>query len=167
MSEKTTKEAHLSSILERNQNDLALNLVDLYWFLHIVDAGSFSVAASTHGVSKSSLSRRISQLEGRLGVQLLHRNPRLLSLTGIGAQVYRHTLDMINAAQQASDSVQHALATPSGSLNIALPAILNSWLLPVLLNFKKTYPHIQITLFTADRTQEMCSQSIDLALRKR
>lgn len=71
---------------------------------------------------------------------------------------------MINAAQQASDSVQHALATPSGSLNIALPAILNSWLLPVLLNFKKTYPHIQITLFTADRTQEMSSQSIDLAL---
>lgn len=164
MSEKTTKEAHLSSILERNHNDLALNLVDLYWFLHIVDAGSFSVAASTHGVSKSSLSRRISQLEGRLGVQLLHRNPRLLSLTGIGAQVYRHTLDMINAAQQASDSVQHALATPSGSLNIALPAILNSWLLPVLLNFKKTYPHIQITLLTADRTQEMSSQSIDLAL---
>lgn len=161
---KTLKQAHLLSAFEGNPHDLALNLVDLYWFLHIVDAGSFSVAAINHGVSKSSLSRRVSQLESRLGVQLLHRNPRLLSLTGIGSEVYRHTLDMINAAQQASDSVQHALATPSGNLNIVLPSILNSWLLPVLLNFKKIYLQIQMTLITADRTQEMSSLSIDLAL---
>lgn len=87
MFQKTPKQAHFLSSIEGSPHDLALNLVDLYWFLHIVDAGSFSVAAINHGVSKSSLSRRVSQLEARLGVQLLHRNPRLLSLTGIGSEV--------------------------------------------------------------------------------
>ncbi|MDY0250612.1 MAG: LysR family transcriptional regulator [Pseudomonas sp.] len=164
MTQKLPKQPFTSPPIELNSHDLAHNLVDLYWFLQVVDAGSFSIAATNHSVSKSSLSRRISQLETRLGVQLLHRNPRFLTLTSIGAQVYRHTLEMLNAAQQATDSVQHALATPSGHLNIVLPAIFNHWLLPVLLNFKKIYPQIQITLSTADRTQEMISQSVDLAL---
>ncbi len=164
MTQKSTKQALISTSLELNNHDLAHNLVDLYWFLHVIDAGSFSIAAHNHSVSKSSLSRRVSQLETRLGVQLLHRNPRFLTLTSIGTQVYRHTLEMLNAAQQATDSVQHALATPSGHLHIALPAILNRWLLPVLLNFKKTYPQIHMTLNTANRTHEMSSQSIDLAL---
>lgn len=164
MTQKPPKSVpHLPSF-EGNSRDVALNLVDLYWFLHIVDAGSFSTAAINHNVSKSSLSRRVSQLEARLGAQLLHRNPRFLSLTNIGTQVYQHSLDMLSAAQQASDSVQHALATPSGNLTVVLPAILNSWLLPVLFNFKKTHPQIQMTLITADRTQEMSSQSVDLAL---
>ena len=164
MTQKPPKSTSLSESFEVNSHELALNLVDLYWFLHIVDAGSFSTAASNQGVSKSSLSRRVSQLESRLGVQLLHRNPRFLALTSIGTQVYRHTLEMLSAAQQVTDSVQHALATPSGNLNVVLHSILNSWLLPVLLNFKKTYPKIQISLTTSDRTQEMNSQSVDLAL---
>ncbi len=164
MTQKPPKQVSIAVTSEANTHDLAHNLVDLYWFLHIVDAGSFSVAANNHGVSKSSLSRRVSQLETRLGVQLLHRNPRFLSLTSIGIEVYRHTFDMLNAAQHAAESVQHALETPSGKVNIVLPSILNSWLLPVLHNFKKAYPQIHITLQTADRTQEMSSQSIDLAL---
>lgn len=164
MSQQPPKLDHSITVPDVNTHDLAHNLVDLYWFLHIVDAGSFSVAAINHSVSKSSLSRRVSQLEARLGVQLLHRNPRFLTLTSIGSQVYKHTLAMLSAAQQATDSVQHALATPSGHINIVLPSILNSWLLPVLLNFKQTYPQIQITLNSADRTSEMSSLSIDLAL---
>lgn len=147
-----------------NTHDLVGSLVDLYWFLHIIDAGSFSVAASIHGVSKSSLSRRVNHLEKRLGVQLLHRNPRFLSLTSIGTEVYRHTLDMLTAAQQVSDSVQQTLKTPSGQVNITFPAILNSWLLPVLNNFNTLYPQIHIALHTADTTQELNSHSIDLAL---
>lgn len=149
---------------EINSHDLALNLVDLYWFLHIVDAGSFSVAAQQHGLSKSNLSRKVSQLETRLGVQLLHRNPRFLSLTSIGGEVYRHTLEMLTAAQQVTESVQQALGTPSGQVNLVLPSILNAWLLPVLHNFKQAYPLINIMMSTADCTSEMNSQSIDLAL---
>ena len=149
---------------EVTSHDLASNLVDLYWFIQIIDAGSFSVAASHHGMSKSNLSRRLSQLETRLGAQLLHRNPRFLTLTSIGTEVYRHTLEMITAAQKATDSVQRALDTPSGKVNIILPAILSSWLMPVLLNFKNTYPHIQLNLQTADSTHDIHSHSIDLAL---
>lgn len=149
---------------EVNSHDLVHNLVDLYWFLQVIDAGSFSIAANNHGISKSNLSRRLSQLETRLGVQLLHRNPRFLSLTGIGADVYRHTLEMIEAGQKATDSVQRALGTPSGKVTIVLPSILSNWLMPVLLNFNNTYKHIQLTLQTADSTQDINSQSIDLAL---
>ena len=164
MTQKQSTQDALAEVFEPSNHDLAHNLVDLYWFVQVVDAGSFSIAAQNSNVSKSNLSRRLSQLETRLGVQLLHRSSRFLSLSSIGTQVYRHTQDMLNAAQQATNSVQQALATPSGHLNIVLPAILNRWLLPVLLNFKKAYPQIQMTLNTADRTQEMSSQSVDLAL---
>lgn len=152
------------SIDEANSLDLVNNLVDLYWFIQVIDAGSFSEAASNHGLSKSNLSRRISQLETRFGVQLLHRNPRFLTLTNIGTEVYRHALDMISAAQKATNSVQRALDTPSGRLSLVLPAILSSWLMPVLLNFKRTYPKILLNLNTADSTKDIHSQSIDLAL---
>lgn len=159
-----SKQTPIPAPYEVSTHELVDSLVDLYWFLHIIDAGSFSVAANTHGVSKSSLSRRVNHLEKRLGVQLLHRNPRFLSLTSVGTEVYRHTLDMLTAAQQVTDSVQQTLKTPSGQVNITFPAILNSWLLPALHNFNKTYPQIHITLHTADTTQELNSQSIDLAL---
>lgn len=147
-----------------NAHDLTDNLVDLYWFVQIFDAGSFSIAANNHGLSKSNLSRRLSQLESRLGVQLLHRNPRSLSLTSTGIDVYRHALEMVNYAQKATDSVQRALDTPSGKISLVLPAILSSWLMPALLNFQNTHPQIQLSLQTADATQEINTQSTDLAL---
>ncbi len=164
MTHKPPKQDANAESLEPNNHNLAHNLVDLYWFLQVVDAGSFSIAANNTNTSKSSLSRRVSQLEKRLGVQLLHRSSRFLTLTSIGTQVYRHTQDMLNAAQQAANSVQEMLATPSGHLHIVLPAILNSYLLPVLLNFNKAYPQIQMTLNTADRIQDVAAQSVDLAL---
>lgn len=149
---------------EINPRDLAHNLVDLYWLIQIVDAGSFSEAANNHGLSKSNLSRRISQLESRLGVRLLHRNPRFLTLTTIGSEVYRHGLEMITAAQKATNSVQRALQTPSGRVNLVVPAIISSWLMPVLANFNQAYPQVLLSLQTADATQDINSQSIDLAL---
>lgn len=143
---------------------LAQNIVDLYWFTQIVDAGSFSDAAQSHNLSKSSLSRRISQLEGRLGVQLLHRNPRHLTLTSIGSLVYQHTLTMVGAAQKATNCIQHALGTPSGKLSISVPAILNEWLMPILADFSHTYPQVQLNIYAADAMHDINSQSIDLAL---
>lgn len=147
-------------------NDYGLidNLVDLYWFVQIIDAGSFSIAANNHDLSKSSLSRRLSQLETRLSVQLLHRNPRSLTLTSIGIEVYRHALEMVNHAQQATDSVQRALDNPRGKVSLVMPAILSNWLMPVLLKYQNTYPEIQLSLRTTDATQDISSQSTDLAL---
>lgn len=144
--------------------DLIDNLVDLYWFVQIIDAGSFSLAANNHGLSKSNLSRRLSQLETRLNVQLLHRNPHSLTLTSIGIEVYRHALEMVHHAQKAIDSVQHAMHTPSGKISLVVPAVLSDWLMPALLEFQNTYPDIQLSLRTADATQDISSQSTDLAL---
>lgn len=95
---------------------------------------------------------------------MLHRTPGFLTLTSIGTEVYRHTLQMIDAAQQATNSVQHALATPSGRVNLAVPAILSNWLMPVLLNFKKNQPQVQLSIQTTDSPQAINLQSVDLAL---
>lgn len=153
-----------SSSDQINLYDLTDSLVDLYWFVQIVDAGGFSIAANNHNLSKSNLSRRLSQLESRLGVQLLHRNPRSLTLTSIGIEVYRHALEMVNHAQKAADSVQQALDTPSGKVSLVLPAIISSWLMPALLKFQNSYPDIQLSLRTADATQDINTHSTDLAL---
>lgn len=147
-----------------NSYELASNFVDLYWFTQIIDAGSFSIAATNHNLSKSNLSRRLSQLETRLGVQLLHRNPRALTLTNTGVEVYRHTLEMVSYAQKAIDSVQQSLDVPKGKVTFVIPAILSSWLMPALLNFQNTYQHIQLSLLTADTTKDIHSKSTDLAL---
>lgn len=76
-------------------------LGELYWYVHVVDAGGFSAAAERTGVAKSSLSRRIMQLEGRLNVKLLNRNTRSFAMTAIGEQIYRNALDMLNSAEAA------------------------------------------------------------------
>ncbi|NLD00611.1 MAG: LysR family transcriptional regulator [Gammaproteobacteria bacterium] len=149
---------------ELSEYSIADNLVDLYWFLQVVDAGSFSTLINQKGLSKSSLSRRISQLESRLGVQLLYRNPRFLTLTHIGAEVYRYAQDMVNAAQQAQRSVERARSIPSGTIHIVLPAILNHWLMPVLRSFKNIHTDIQLSIHAADNTAETAMQAIDLAL---
>lgn len=70
-------------------NMAARMLGDLYWFVQVVEAGSFSGAADRTGVAKSSLSRRIAQLERALNVQLLNRNTRLFAMTTIGEQIYQ------------------------------------------------------------------------------
>ena len=75
-------------------------LSDLYWFICVVEAGSFSSAADKIGTAKSSLSRRVMQLEQRLGVQLLNRTSRQFTLTTIGEQIYGHALNMMAAAEE-------------------------------------------------------------------
>lgn len=143
---------------------MALNLSDLYWLLRIVEAGSFSSAGEQAGISKSSLSRRISQLEQRLGVQLLNRGPRNFILTSTGEQVYRHALDMLAAVEAATQCAYQAAELPRGEVSLSMPDILADWLLPLLTTFCDKYPDISLSIDTADYVTDLATQRLDLAL---
>lgn len=82
------------------------NLLDLYLFTVVVEAGGFSAAARQSGTTKSRLSRRLIELEKRLGARLLHRDARRFSLTPMGEQVYRHALLLRDAAQAVASAAK-------------------------------------------------------------
>lgn len=130
-------------------------LAELYWFIHIVEAGSITAAANRMGLAKSSLSRYLIQLEKRLSVRLLHRNPRSFSLTTLGERVYCHALEMLCAVEAVETTVQQALGTPNGLLRMAAPSVLNEWLLPVLARFQQTHPTVHFSLQHDDASLEL------------
>jgi DNA-binding transcriptional LysR family regulator len=139
-------------------------LSDLYRFICVVEAGSFSAAADKIGTAKSSLSRRVMHLEQILGVQLLNRTSRQFTLTTIGEQIYRHALNMMAAAEAATHSAQEALGSPSGIIRLAAPGILLDWLLGQQSTFRQIYPQVTYALVQADAQLELRTQRLDLSL---
>ncbi|TBU86809.1 LysR family transcriptional regulator [Phytopseudomonas dryadis] len=139
-------------------------LGELYWLICVVEAGSFSAAAERTGIAKSSLSRRIIQLEKRLQVQLLNRSTRSFSMTTLGERIYRHALDMLSAAEAAEATAQEASGTPSGLLQLCAPAIFSGWLLERLGHFQASHPKVSFALINRDGQTELSAQRLDLSL---
>lgn len=139
-------------------------LVDLYWYVQAVEAGSFSGAAERTGVATSSLSRRIAQLERSLNVQLLNRSTRLFSMTTVGAQVYRHALDMQTALESALLSALESHNTPGGLVRLAAPSTLADWSLETLAVFQRDHPKVQFALQLDDTLSDLATARLDLAL---
>lgn len=139
-------------------------LAELYWFIQVIEAGSFSVAAERTGVAKSNLSRRLMQLEQRLNVQLLNRNTRLFALTTVGEQIYRHALEMLSACQAAQSAAQDAVGEPSGLIQLAAPSALSDWLLERLASFRESYPAVSFALTAKDSLMDLATQRLDLSL---
>ncbi len=137
-------------------------LTELYWYTSVVDLGSYSAAAEQAGVAKSSLSRRVVQLEERLGVQLLSRNTRKLCMTSAGEDIYRHALDMLAAAQAAQVSAEEILGRPCGLVRVVIPGILTEWMLGVLTRFQYDNPNLRYELCleedisTTSRHYDLC-----------
>lgn len=143
---------------------LAANLTDLYWLVHVVEAGSFAAAAQRTGIAKSNLSRRIIQLERRMDVQLLIRKPRALHLTPTGSRIYRHALDMLHAAEAVEDIAMQANGLPRGPLHLCAPGILSQWLYGCLHTFRERYPDVELCLSEADDMIDLTGNQLDLSL---
>lgn len=160
--------SHGSNTTYRKQqlqtNMAARMLGDLYWYVQVVEAGSFSGAADRTGVAKSSLSRRIAQLERALDVQLLNRNTRLFAMTNAGEQIYRHALDMINSMEAALLCALETNNTASGLIRLAAPSSLSEWTLDTLASFQRSHPKVQFALTLEDGALDLASQRLDLAL---
>lgn len=143
---------------------LTANLADLYWLVHVVQAGSFSAAAQRTGVAKSNLSRRIIQLEKRMEVQLLIRKPRALHLTPTGSRIYHHALTMLQAAEAAEEIAKEATGSPRGPLHMAAPGILSPWLYDCLRTFSERHHDVELYLIEADDLTDLASNHLDISL---
>lgn len=157
--------ANITSRKQHSQTSTsARTLGDLYWYVQVVEAGSFSGAAERTGIAKSSLSRRIAQLEQLLDVQLLNRSTRLFAMTTVGEQIYRHGLEMIAAVEAAVLCAQETTSTPGGLIRLAAPSALEDWTLGTLAGFQRSHPRVQFALVLQDAAQDLAGQRLDLAL---
>jgi len=135
-------------------------------FVAVVENGSFSAAARTLGISKSAVSKRINQLEAQLGVRLLHRTTRKLSLTEAGERYFEHASRALAAAGQAEDAVTELQGEPQGHLRISAPMSFGRLhVAPLIPKFLKRCPKLQIDLVMDDRKVDLVAGGFDVAIR--
>lgn len=135
-------------------------------FAKTVEAGSFRTVAKELKLSPSVVSHHISQLEERLGVTLLYRSTRHLSLTQEGENLFRAAKAMVQAAENGLNTITHQSLEPSGKLTITVPALLTrSSLVKDLATFAQTFPKIALSISFSDVQQDIIREGIDLAIR--
>ncbi|WP_026317789.1 LysR family transcriptional regulator [Algicola sagamiensis] len=135
-------------------------------FATVVECGSFTTAAERLNLSKSFVSKQVTQLEGELGVKLLYRTTRKLSLTEEGQQYYEHCRSIIGEAEKATSEILDSHTNPKGKIRLTVPqSLLISGLGHLLLNFQKQYPEIELDIKSSGKIEDLYDQNIDLALR--
>lgn len=144
--------------------NLDLNLMRI--FVAVVDAGGFSSAARTLSVPKSFVSRKVALLEEHLGVRLLNRTTRSLSLTDAGREFHEQAARIVASAEEAERTVTGMQETPSGLLRITAPVEFGiEFLGPVATGFMKRHPEVRLNLALTDRTVDLVEEGVDLAIR--
>jgi DNA-binding transcriptional LysR family regulator len=144
------------------------DLNNLYFFANVVDFGSFSAAAKALGLQTSKLSRRVAALETELGVRLINRTTRRLSLTEAGKTFHRHCLALLDEAQAAKDAMSQILASPQGLVRISCPTgLLQGGIANILARFLANYPHVRIALDATNRRVDVVDEGLDIAIRVR
>ncbi|EPE7490225.1 LysR family transcriptional regulator [Cronobacter universalis] len=141
-------------------------LQDMALFALVAETGSFTAAAQKAGLPKSSVSQRISQLEAHVGLRLLNRTTRKLSLTFAGEHYLVHCREMLDASERADLAVQRLRDNPSGRLRITSPAGIGATLLARMnAEFLAKYPEITLEVFISDDVRDLVMEGFDVALR--
>ncbi len=144
------------------------NLNDLMYFSQVVEHGGFSAAERVLGISKSRLSRRLTELEASLGVRLLQRSTRKLALTEAGHLFYQHCQAMLSEAQAAVNVVQQLRSSPRGTVRVSVPVTVSQTILSQILpEFMHRYPEVHVVMRVTNRVVDLFEDSIDVALRVR
>lgn len=144
------------------------NLSDLYYFHAVAEHGGFSAAARAMGIEKTRLSRRVAALERRVGVSLLHRTTRLVTLTEAGERFRDHCQAVVEGARSAYDSVAKLQREPTETVRITCPPVMaQSYLTPILPAYLATHPKVRLELETTDRSVDLIEERFDLAVRAR
>ena len=141
-------------------------LASMEVFVRVAQLSSFSSTANQLGMSKSTVSKHISALEERLGVRLLNRTTRRLSLTEYG-EVYRdHCLRILHEVTQADDIMGRFTSEPRGKLKINAPMSFGMMhLAPLLPGFMKKHPYVDLDMNLNDRRVDLIDEGFDLAIR--
>ncbi|UCV21646.1 LysR family transcriptional regulator [Ferribacterium limneticum] len=145
---------------------MSLDANDLILFALVMDAGSFSRAAERCGLPKSTLSRRITQLETKLGERLLTRSTRRLAITEFGEQILDHAKRLLEETEAASAMALHRQGMPRGVLRVSLPPdFVELDLTPLLLQYASSYPEVRLELDLSPRRVDLLAERFDLAVR--
>ena len=141
---------------------------DMLYFAEVVEHGGFAAAGRHLGIPKSKLSRRVAELETRLGVRLLQRTTRKLSLTEVGEVYLRHCTAMRDAADAAAEAVEQAQTEPRGTIRVACPVTLaQSTIGPIMGAFLARYPLVRVDMRVSNRVVDLVEEGVDVALRVR
>src|SRR5437879_9633541 len=135
-------------------------------FVRVVEGGSFSAAARHLKISKSAVSAHVQRLEDRLGIRLLNRTTRRLSMTEAGAAYYRHCARILTEAEAAEQAASALQREPRGTLRISAPDSFG-WMhvAPAVPDFLKRYPDLGIDISLSPAHVNLVDEGLDLAIR--
>lgn len=141
-------------------------LAEMMTFAKVVETKSFSGAARMLGSSKSLVSKQIGQLEHALGVRLLNRTTRSMSLTEIGSAYYEHCARIAQEIEAAAETATQLQVEPRGILKLTSPVMFAAMhLAPALQSFLQRHAKVEIELNASDRVVDLVEEGYDLALR--
>lgn len=144
------------------------DLNDLYYYARVVEHRGFAAAGRALGVPKSTLSRRITLLEERLGSRLLQRTTRQFAMTEIGEVYYRHCVAVISEAEAAQEAVENSRAEPRGLIRVTCPvSLMINMVSPIVSRFLVEFPLVRIRLSATNRRVDVIEEGVDVALRVR
>ncbi len=135
-------------------------------FVLVFDAGGFSAAARQHGRSKALLSKYVTDLEDYLGVRLMNRTTRKLSLTEAGEAYYREASSLLQQLDELDSTITDQTAEPRGLLRVSAPRNFGeTTLAPAIFDYLRQYPKVTLDLRLEDRYVDLIDEGIDVALR--
>lgn len=138
----------------------------LKYFAKVAETGNFTQAANTFDVPASSLSRRIADLEEKLGATLLLRTTRSVQLTEIGQIYYQHAQSVLSQLKLANEIVSNYQEKPTGELRISsMVAFGELYLLPLLERFQQQYPEVLLDVHLSDALSDLNEDHVDIAIR--
>lgn len=142
------------------------NIRELAFFLRVSEEASFSAAARSLDLDPSTISKVVQRLENRLGVRLFHRTSRVLKLTQEGERLLSAAQKVMQALEEAEESLSPSLGEASGVLRVgSTPAFARYWLTPLLPAFCEQYPKLKLELVLAPTAPDLFDQQIDLSFQ--
>lgn len=142
-----------------------LDLNDHHYFVHAVDHGGFAAASRALGLPKSTISRRVIELESRLGVRLIERTSRSFVMTDVGRAFYRHAKAMLIEAEAAEDVVTSLLAEPSGTVRMTCSFGMARFVSGLISHFLMAYPKVDLVQYTTNKNVDLIEEGFDIGLR--
>jgi DNA-binding transcriptional LysR family regulator len=141
-----------------------MDLNEMLVFARVVQAGSFTTAAAELGMPKSTVSRKVSELEERLSARLLQRTTRKLSLTDVGRTYYDYCARIVGEVEDAERAVSSLQEAPRGLLRVTTGTSA-AWLGPIVSDFLKRFPEVQLELLCTGRNVDLVEERFDLGIR--
>ena len=141
-----------------------MDLNEILVFTRVVQAGSFVAASAQLWVPKSTVSRKVADLEKRLDARLLQRTTRKLSLTDVGRAYFEHCARIVGEIEDAERAVTSLQSTPRGPLRVTVgPNV--AWLGPIVGDYLKRYPEVRVELVVTPRAVDLVEERFDVGIR--